>query len=269
MAGIRGRREQPKLADPVAQAARDHMREVKRAQRIVLAERKKFDKVLAQDPIIARQTVWDKNRALLSTEELSSLTLRQQETACLASFIQEFLDVLPLPPSKFLKMGSEFDGPDGVGGLMHLDYFFLDCLEFIARTNPNNRVIFTPSPAEFVDAHKKCNQIILDSFTEADFEYFKYGFICRLRTAQWESFVDAIKVYIDTHCDENIEFEIAAQIIELWHSSHPWVRNMEERRTATSPVRPSIGVDKQMLSNLRMKIKKEQELFGLNYSGEI
>jgi hypothetical protein len=160
--------------------------------------------------------IWARNRAQLSPEQIADLTARQFEWAGLALAASRIVEALPLPKTKYLKMGPQ---PDGTDGLPFPDELYRECSAYNREVNPHGYVIPSFSPVEFVQLHEEGVEDVLRLFTERDPEYIKWGFRVRFRTQEWNGFVNAVARYLQSHPDdENFDPTIATEVEAEWAS---------------------------------------------------
>jgi hypothetical protein len=203
--------------------------------------------------------IWARNRALLTADQLADLTERQYEWAGLAMCAAKIAASLPLPKTKFLKVGVQ---PDGSEGFCYPDQLYLDIKEFNTKTNPNGFLVVRLTPEEFTQLHAEGTEEVLRLFQAHDEEHLKYGMRVRFRTAEVNDFVDALAEYLTTHDDENFDEAISQQILAEAAKRSP---NRFQKKSAT-PHTTVTPEDALRAAELRLQGEYKRALGGL-YDG--
>ena len=196
-------KERLKIAEKEAWKAR------KKLQRL----REKESKTLYQR-VQNREQCWADNRAALSPSDLANLMRRQEDFLEIALVVEQIIDKL--------KPDCKIGPPDG---LLFPDLFFLEVQEYVKKTNPDNRIIWHPSEAEFVElydpAERKACPGLLELFHDADKDWFDFGAYTKFSDDVLDAFSRALIEYLDGYQDENFDPKIAQEIRASWQARHP------------------------------------------------
>jgi hypothetical protein len=150
-----------------------------------------------------RTQFWADNRAKLSPEELQELERRQAEFLGYFAIVNELIEKL--------NTGAAIGEPSG---LPYPDIASQETKEYIQRTS-GTRLVFHPSEEEFANLHHPdSNPKILETFRDADPDYFMYGYFTLFSHACWIQFLNTLAEFIGRHPNHpDIDPAIAAQIL--------------------------------------------------------
>jgi hypothetical protein len=177
-----------------------------------------------------RQQFWAENRARLDPTELQALEARQAEFVYLAWIVEEV--------TSKLKPGTLIGPPNGI---CFPDAVFEEAQAWRLATNPSNRIVWHPNPAEFADLHHPDNKCLLDLFKSADPEWFDLGYYTRFQVGVLDEFVKVVAEFINENPNHpDFDPEISQQILAE-----------RAKRIGRRPSTAGIQTDTEEVANIR------------------